>query len=59
MDFRSGFFSCLYFLEANPNAQSAYGEDLAESAERVGMSYEALIQRIPNIALSWKPEVQR
>ncbi len=59
MDFRLDSKNRLYFLEANPNAQLAYGEDLAESAERAGMSYEALIQRILNIGLSWKPEAQR
>ena len=59
MDFRLDSKNRLYFLEANPNAQLAYGEDLAESAERAGMSYEALIQRILNIGLSWKPESQR
>ena len=59
MDFRLDSKNRLYFLEANPNAQLAYGEDLAESAERAGISYEALIQRILNIGLSWKPEAQR
>jgi hypothetical protein len=32
---------------------------LAESAERAGLSYEALIQRILNIGLNWKPDAQR
>ena len=59
MDFRLDSNNRLYFLEANPNAQLAYGEDLAESAERAGLSYEALIQRILNIGLSWKPDAQR
>jgi D-alanine-D-alanine ligase len=59
MDFRFDPQEHLYFLEANPNAQLAYGEDLAESAEQAGIPYEALIQRILNIGLSWKPESQR
>jgi len=59
MDFRLDPQNHLYFLEANPNAQLAYGEDLAESAERAGISYEALIQRILNIGLNWKPDAQR
>ena len=59
MDFRLDPQEHLYFLEANPNAQLAYGEDLAESAERAGISYEALIQQIFNIGLNWKPESQR
>ncbi len=59
MDFRLDSKNRLFFLEANPNAQLAYGEDLAESAERAGLSYEELIQRILNIGLSWKPDAQR
>jgi len=41
----------LYVLEANPNPQLAYGEDFAESAERAGVSYEALIRRIVTLGL--------
>ena len=43
-------------LEANPNPQIAKGEDFAASAEKVGMSYEALLQRIINLGLRWQPE---
>ncbi len=46
----------MYVLEANPNPQLAYGEDFAESAERAGVSYEALLQRIITTGLSWRPE---
>jgi len=35
-----------YVLEANPNPQLAYGEDFAESADRAGIGYDELIQRI-------------
>lgn len=59
MDFRLDPKNHLYFLEANPNAQLAYGEDLAESAERAGISYEALIQQILHLGLKWKPDKQR
>jgi D-alanine-D-alanine ligase len=45
-----------YVIEANPNPQLAYGEDLAESAERAGISYEQLIQRILATGLQWRPE---
>jgi D-alanine-D-alanine ligase len=45
----------LYFLEANPNPQLAYGEDFAESARKKGMSYEKLIQRIINLGLRYRP----
>jgi D-alanine-D-alanine ligase len=46
----------IYVLEANPNPQLAYGEDFAESAERGGIGYEALLQRILNLGLRWRPE---
>jgi D-alanine-D-alanine ligase len=48
----------VYVLEANPNPQLAYGEDFAESAERAGVSYEALLQRIMTTGVSWRPERQ-
>jgi len=41
----------IYVLEANPNPQLAYGEDFAESAERAGISYDDLIQRILRLGL--------
>lgn len=43
----------VYVIEANPNPQLAYGEDFAESAERGGISYEDLLQRIVNLGLRW------
>ncbi|MFQ5840344.1 MAG: D-alanine--D-alanine ligase [Candidatus Methylomirabilales bacterium] len=46
----------VYILEANPNPELAYGEDLAESARRAGVSYEALLQRILGIGLRWRPD---
>ncbi len=46
----------VYVLEANPNPQLAYGEDFAESAERAGMSYADLLQRIVNLGLRWRPD---
>jgi D-alanine-D-alanine ligase len=45
-----------YVIEANPNPQLAYGEDFAESAERVGVSYERLLERIMGFGLQWQPE---
>lgn len=38
-------------LEANPNPDLAYGEEVAEAAERGGISYEKLINRIVRAAL--------
>jgi D-alanine-D-alanine ligase len=46
----------VYVLEANPNPQLAHDEDLAESAARSGVSYNALLQRILNLGLKWRPE---
>lgn len=46
----------IWVLEANPNPQIARGEDFAASAEKVGLGYEALLQRILNLGLRWQPE---
>ena len=56
LDFRLDKDGKVYFLEANPNAQIAFGEDLAESAECAGLSYEHFLQRVLNLGLRWKPE---
>jgi D-alanine-D-alanine ligase len=45
-----------WVLEANPNPQIARGEDFAASAERAGVTYETLLQRIINLGLRWQPE---
>ena len=44
----------VYLLEANPNPNLEYGEDFAESAEAMGMSYEALLQKILGLGLSYR-----
>lgn len=54
-DFRLDSSNKLYFLEANPNPALAYGEDLPESAEKKGISYERLIHRIVSLGLRYKP----
>jgi D-alanine-D-alanine ligase len=46
----------VWVLEANPNPQIAKGEDFAASAEKVGMAYETVLQRIINLGLRWQPE---
>jgi D-alanine-D-alanine ligase len=43
-----------YVLEANPNPNLAYGEDFAESAEKFGLRYEELLQRIIGLGLQYK-----
>jgi D-alanine-D-alanine ligase len=55
IDLRMDAAGKVYFLEANPNPQLAYGEDFAESAERAGISYEALLERIMTLGLAWRP----
>jgi len=41
----------LVILEANPNPDIAYGEEFAEAAEKGGISYEDLTDRILHLAL--------
>ncbi len=38
-------------LEVNPNADIAYGEEIAEAAEKAGIKYEKLIDRIIHLAM--------
>ena len=54
MDLRMTESGEIYVIEANANPNIEYGEDFAESAEAGGMSYEALLQRILNLGLSYK-----
>ena len=46
----------VWVLEANPNPQIAKGEDFAESAAKIGVSYDSLLQRILNLGMRWQPE---
>src|SRR5438552_10852896 len=46
----------VWVLEANPNPQIARGEDFAASAEKAGMPYDGMLQRIINLGLRWQPE---
>jgi D-alanine-D-alanine ligase len=41
----------LVILEVNPNPDISYGEEVAEAAEKAGMSYEALLDRIVQLAM--------
>ncbi len=56
MDLRMDGEGKFYVLEANANPQLAFGEDFAESAERGGLKYEELLQRILSVGLRWQPE---
>jgi len=44
----------VFLLEANANPNLEYGEDFAESAERVGVDYGRLLTRIINLGLQHK-----
>lgn len=39
-------------LEANPNPDIAYGEEVAEAAEKIGIEYEPLIDKILRLAMA-------
>jgi len=54
MDLRLAQDGRVFVLEANPNPNLSYGEDFAESAETVGISYENLLQRILNLGLRYQ-----
>jgi D-alanine-D-alanine ligase len=51
IDFRLDAEERPYFLEANPNADIAYGDEFAEAAEAVGINYEPLLDRLLTIGL--------
>ena len=57
IDFRLDANQGIYALEANPNPEIAYGEELAESAEKAGLSYEGLLQQILSLGLHWRRDV--
>jgi len=56
VDLRMDDAGNVWVLEANPNPQIAKGEDFAASAEKVGLGYEAVLQRIINLGMRWQPE---
>jgi D-alanine-D-alanine ligase len=55
IDLRMDESNKVFFIEANPNPQLAFGEDFAEAAERSGLSYEVLLERIISLGLAWRP----
>lgn len=46
----------IYVLEANPNADLAFGEEFAEAAKEDGISYEQLLQRVLTLGLNYQAE---
>ena len=54
IDFRLREDGQIFFLEANPNPNLSYGEDFAESAHSLGVSYEDLLGRIITLGQSYR-----
>lgn len=54
MDLRLTEQGQIYVIEANANPNIEFGEDFAESAESIGISYESLLQRIINLGLRYR-----
>ncbi len=46
----------VHVLEANPNPNLSFGEDFAESAEKDGISYDELLQKIITLGLNYQAE---
>jgi D-alanine-D-alanine ligase len=55
IDYRLTGEGRIYLLEINPNPQIAHNEDFADSAEHCGVSYEALLQKILTLGMSYDP----
>lgn len=53
LDYRLTEEGDLYLLEANPNPNIADGDDFAESAAHSGIAYNALLQKIISLGLSY------
>ncbi len=55
LDYRLAANGEVYLLEANPNPQIALNEDFADSAAHSGVPYDALLQKIVTLGLSYSP----
>ena len=51
IDLRLTWDNKIYILEANANPDLAYGEEVAEAAEKAGITYQNLIKLIISYAL--------
>jgi len=58
MDLRLTEEGEIYLLEANPNPQLSYGDEFADSAEAVGISYPQLLERIVKLGLAYRAQWQ-
>ncbi len=54
MDFRLSPDGQVYLIEANPNPNLSYGEDFAESAEKVGIGYDQLLNKLISLGMSYR-----
>ena len=55
IDFRVDTVGNPYVIEANPNPQLAEQEDFARSAEKAGVAYPVLLERIMSLGVRWQP----
>jgi D-alanine-D-alanine ligase len=55
VDYRLTEEGRIYVLEVNPNPQIARDEDFADSAEHCGVKYNALLQKIMTLGMSYYP----
>ncbi|MGA9773494.1 MAG: D-alanine--D-alanine ligase [Blastocatellia bacterium] len=55
LDYRLTESGRIYLIEANANPQIARKEDFADSAEHTGVKYEALLQKILTLGMSYEP----
>jgi D-alanine-D-alanine ligase len=55
IDYRLTEDGRIYVLEVNPNPQIARNEDFADAAEHSGVRYEALLQKILTLGMSYDP----
>ena len=55
MDLRMTDAGELFVIEANANPNIEYGEDFAESAESIGVSYEQLLSKILSLGMRYRP----
>jgi D-alanine-D-alanine ligase len=46
----------VFVIEANPNPNLSFGEDFSESAENLGITYDALLQKIMTLGLNYQAE---
>jgi D-alanine-D-alanine ligase len=58
IDLRLAADGTFYVLEANANPDIGFGGELSDAAEVAGMKYEALLQRVINLGLQYRPEMR-